>query len=290
MPLLPGKKNIGKNIEKEEMAGKPKAQSLAIALNVARKNKRKKMAQGGSVKDTAAGEDRPMPDSRYDDSHQVSRNSGKKPPHDDSMTSTPERKQASQGVSISLSTPSERGSDSLAERQKKAKQMEADMDMSMSPASPEEQPSESMDEDMHAGDAASPDEVDPHSGESEQDMMRRHAMERAKFSDGGRVDMDMDDEMGEDRPATMAEAIMRKRSMRKRFADGGMVDLEENSKEQKNNEDDYSFDALMKESYDLDQLSPQPKDSNEHGDDLSDADSHDHIDMMRRKIKAKKGM
>jgi len=38
MPLLKGKKNIGKNIQKEERAGKPQKQAIAIALNVARKS------------------------------------------------------------------------------------------------------------------------------------------------------------------------------------------------------------------------------------------------------------
>lgn len=38
MPLLKGKKNIGKNIKTEESAGKPKRQAVAIALNVARKS------------------------------------------------------------------------------------------------------------------------------------------------------------------------------------------------------------------------------------------------------------
>jgi len=39
MPLIASgsKRAIGKNIEKEEAAGKPKKQAVAIALNVARK-------------------------------------------------------------------------------------------------------------------------------------------------------------------------------------------------------------------------------------------------------------
>ena len=37
MPLLSGKKNIGKNIETEQAHGKSHKQSVAIALNVARK-------------------------------------------------------------------------------------------------------------------------------------------------------------------------------------------------------------------------------------------------------------
>ena len=38
MPLLPGKKNIGKNIEREQAHGKPHAQAVAIALDVARRS------------------------------------------------------------------------------------------------------------------------------------------------------------------------------------------------------------------------------------------------------------
>lgn len=38
MPLLPGKKNIGKNISEMEKSGHKKSQSIAAALNEARKN------------------------------------------------------------------------------------------------------------------------------------------------------------------------------------------------------------------------------------------------------------
>ena len=38
MPLLGGKKNIGKNIEIEEAHGKPHKQAVAIALDVARRS------------------------------------------------------------------------------------------------------------------------------------------------------------------------------------------------------------------------------------------------------------
>lgn len=43
MPLLKGKKNIGKNIKKEMASGKPKKQAIAIALNVAGKSKKGKV-------------------------------------------------------------------------------------------------------------------------------------------------------------------------------------------------------------------------------------------------------
>lgn len=50
MPLLPGKKNVGKNIKTEQEAGKPHKQAIAIALNVARRSGAK-MNAGGMVKD-----------------------------------------------------------------------------------------------------------------------------------------------------------------------------------------------------------------------------------------------
>jgi 8-oxo-dGTP pyrophosphatase MutT (NUDIX family) len=45
MPLAPGKRNIGRNIETEQAAGKPHDQAVAIALDVARR----KRAEGGSA-------------------------------------------------------------------------------------------------------------------------------------------------------------------------------------------------------------------------------------------------
>lgn len=42
MPLKPGKKNIGKNIDTEISHGKSRNQSIAIALDVAKGKKKKK--------------------------------------------------------------------------------------------------------------------------------------------------------------------------------------------------------------------------------------------------------
>ena len=42
MPLLPGKKNIGRNIAEMETNGHPKDQSVAAALNKAKVKKKKK--------------------------------------------------------------------------------------------------------------------------------------------------------------------------------------------------------------------------------------------------------
>lgn len=42
MPLLKGKKNIGKNIKTEMAHGKPRDQAIAIALSVAGESKKKR--------------------------------------------------------------------------------------------------------------------------------------------------------------------------------------------------------------------------------------------------------
>lgn len=110
---------------------------------------------------------------------------------------------------------------------------------------------------------------------------------KKRMADGGMIDaeeMDEDQE-GEDRDNSVADKIMAK----KRMADGGQVDLEENSEESPNEEDQMSFEANGKEQYDLSQLDEQPEDSNEHGHELLDEDSHDMVEKIRRKIKAKRG-
>jgi hypothetical protein len=51
MPLIKSKSKqaVGKNIKKEEEAGKPHNQAIAIALEVQRRAKARKMADGGTV-------------------------------------------------------------------------------------------------------------------------------------------------------------------------------------------------------------------------------------------------
>ncbi len=52
MPLIKGftSKSIGKNIKKEEGAGKPKKQAIAIALDVARRAAKKAKTKSASKK------------------------------------------------------------------------------------------------------------------------------------------------------------------------------------------------------------------------------------------------
>lgn len=390
MPLMQSasKKAFKKNVETEMDAnpGKAKrAQNLAIAYSVQKKNKpKKKMAEGGAVKDTAAGEDRPMPDNRYQDSGSIGRNSGNKALSNSQWTDNPTVKQAQKPSITPLSRPKIVGSDAFSVRnrdmtedendfqmsvppqspkaQPKAmddeegpnrqgpaisdmaeqhnnrkppykfakedqysedeaesdmKQMadggrvdmepkdhgmelderddEAHLQSSASPASPEEQPNKQYDESHEYGmKSGEPDEASPHTGETEQDMLRRHAKELAAFAKGGQV-MNPKLEQSHEEPSeddmpydNISDHIMAKKK-KKMMADGGEVDLDNNAREFGNAEDDMSWNALRKENYSEESAltdATSPEDSNEHGRTLSDADAHDMVDTIRKKLKS----
>src|ERR1035437_6464772 len=75
MPLIKSgsKKAFEKNVKAEDEAGKPQKQSLAIAFSVQRKNKaKKKMKDGGEVKDPISGLGPDKPGSEQEKRHQGS--------------------------------------------------------------------------------------------------------------------------------------------------------------------------------------------------------------------------
>lgn len=250
MPLIKSgsQKAVGKNIGAEEKAGKPKAQSLAIALSVQRKNKKsKKMAAGGKVEEEIG-----------------------KGPEADANPGTPKRK---------------------ADNEKPAEDeiMSQDFTKGSNPDAmddSEDAPPKADYSGQRYADGGMIDEAAPHTGETMEDMLRRHADEIRGLS-GDNDEMEVSHEV--EHPHSMAEAIMQKRKM----ADGGMVDLEANSEESPNMEDQYSFRANGKEQYDLSQLSKQPRDSNLRGDSREDAsenmDDASLVDAIRRKLRAKRG-
>lgn len=125
----------------------------------------------------------------------------------------------------------------------------------------------------------------PGEEDNDADLAKRQAKSASSgpnFASENEADID-------DEADSIADAILRKRRNAKMMAEGGQVDLEENSEEAPNFEDDASFEANGKEQYDDSQLSAQPQDSNEHGDDIS-ADEHDMISRIRAKLRAKRGM
>lgn len=273
MPLLKGKENIGHNIKMEQKSGKSPKQSLAIALNVAKINKkRKKMASGGKVEQSASDEKRPSPSQEFADRAQDSK-VHKKPLQDSNWLDNPSVEEAGRSKSVS---PSSAASSNFHSKRP-----------NISDLSPEEMNM------IHehrrkmafggAVDSAPSTHVSPFEAEEENSLARRMIEaehEREALANGGLVSFEESEEYNS--PVSIADEIMRKR----RMSDGGQVDLEANSEESPNFEDQQSFKANGKEQYDLSQLDPQPEDSNEHGDDI-DSDEHDMVSQIRRKMKSR---
>ncbi len=101
-------------------------------------------------------------------------------------------------------------------------------------------------------------------------------MPGGNYAEGGEV---------EEHYSSIADAILAK----KRKMQEGAVDINENAEEMPNQYDELNMEAAGKELYDDDQLSDQPMDSNEHGDDI-DSDDHDMISQIRKKMKSKRDM
>ncbi len=151
MPLIQSKskKALSKNIA-TEMDAHPgasnRAQNLAIAFETQRRNKRKKMADGGSVNETAASERRPMPEERDKDASMVSRNSTKKPLTNSDWTGRPTVTQAQMNNRrkvMPIKHPKMVPSSVINTR---LRDEEDDLQSSEAPGSPDEQPSSWMNE------------------------------------------------------------------------------------------------------------------------------------------------
>lgn len=144
-----------------------------------------------------------------------------------------------------------------------------------------------------AGDSRDEDMIEGkprrHSDEKRAGSMRASADDRddrdmQMLSQGGEID-----DLREETPRTIAEAVMRKKRM---MAKGGMVDIQDNGREDPESYDDLNRAAAMKDDayFDDSQLSAQPMGSNEHGDDLSDEDKHGAgmIAEIMRKMRSKR--
>lgn len=270
MPLIQGKskKSLSKNIEAEMHAGKPQKQAIAIAYSVQKKNKAKK-SYGGMTPG-------------YSDGGEI-RAASERPSED-------EKRKRSQDMLDAHET--EHGPELDARREHMVSEDESDSrehDMLTGPTSHSEE-LDARKESMSGIDSSHTDR--------DEDMLdskpTRHSDEKRAgttrtSADDARTDRDEDMlrmAHGGEVAKSIAEAILHKKRM---LAQGGEI-LEENSEESPNIEDQLSFDALRKENYSehsaLDDLT-SPMDSNEHGHDLPDEDSHDMVDRIRAKIKSK---
>jgi len=251
MPLLPGKskKAFSKNVETEMKHGKPMDQSLAIAYSVKRKNKKpKKMAEGGNV--NAKNERRPMPDNRYDDAKMDARNSGNKPPKDDSWSSNITLKQAQKPSITKLSQPKIIGSDAFSVRNRDMHEDEADM----------------MDRIHPESDLAQPPQRDNEDGPNRQgpkvpDMAAQHKAKRPPYNKA------IEDQYAQD----MAAAEMKKRQS---YAQGGPVmEPEDSGLELMERSDEAHLQSME---------SPSEDEGSQEAHSLNEEDSmghNDHLDM-----------
>jgi hypothetical protein len=180
MPLSQGKskKAFSKNVATEMNAGKPMKQSLAIAYSVKKANsKKKKMAEGGSVRD----EKRPMPDDLHDDKVMANQNRGNKAAKDDSWTdrSTVVQAQSNNGRTVKpIKQPKMVPSNAFSVRMRDE---EADLqDSAGVNDGPQRQP---LERDNEEGPDRQGDEVP--------DMQDEHSTHRKPYAKGGMID-DMD--------------------------------------------------------------------------------------------------
>lgn len=226
-------------------SGKPQDQSLAIAYSVKRKPK-KKMAQGGKVNESAASEHRPNPEERDKDAKSVSRNSGNKPPKQDSWTDQPTVTQARKPSLTKLSRPKIVGSDAFSVRSREEVEAGLDQIDSYPPQSPKakaprrlieldadksgpDTPSLHMKKMANGGEVSFEESeedhaVHPEGLEEDNDQMkppssRYMSGQNQMLAEGGEVERDHED--------SIAAAIMAKRDRMHAAIDSGARDLDE---------------------------------------------------------------
>lgn len=118
-------------------------------------------------------------------------------------------------------------------------------------------------------------EQDPAGLESDDDQMalkKENYMsdEMPHFAEGGEV--------------SIADTIRKRRKEQMNPPSDGMVSLEDNSEEEPNQYDALDGKSANEEQYDSGQISPQPEDSNEHGDSAEES----LLDAVRRKMSNKR--
>lgn len=286
--------------------------NLATAYGVQRK---KKMAKGGQVNESAKSEARPMPDETDKDSASVSRNDTKKALSQSGWTDQPTVAQAQSKPRVQpIKHPKMVPSNAFSAR---LRDQESDLETSAKPNNgPQQQPpaidneegadrkgpsvpalkmkkmakggmineevsmskSEEDMEEHPAGLESDDDSKKP----SNSEIMSNHV---EMLADGGMINHD---EVEDDLHDSIAAAIMAKKD-RMKMAEGGQVDLDSNAEEQPNSYYHQNEDAALKENYDegMDNLK-QPMDSNEHGHELSDEDAHDLVSKIRMKMAARR--
>lgn len=289
MPLKQSssKKAFESNLKKEISVGKPKDQSLAIAFQVQRKNKKKAkggLIRAGSEKPTEdkdemgqtkmyaeggpirAGGTPPTADQGQDHSCTYMCNNNKHYDKDGSLISAEgsNRPTADSHQDMDSPTPGNRNSESF----RRGGSSRPSADSGNDEAAPHRTPMKDINL-VRAG-STRPNEDEDERGQTK------------TLAHGG----DVEDETDNHHVGTMADAIAKRLAVHM-MARGGMIDRDNNATEQDNYEDDLSFDALGKKVYDDEQLDDQPSDSNEIGDER-EKDEEDEKDTSIRSRIAKR--
>lgn len=313
MPLMKksSKGAFEHNVKAEMDGGKPQDQSLAIAYEIKRKAKRKKMAAGGI---TANEEGEANADNQYTSESMAMKRptSGdiNHPSFDREGRSTadnswtPEEMRMGKGPMSPRSNPSDVTANqegmATADNQRRRPMAHGGITANEEGRATADNAADDLDELMMFANGG--EVVDgPALAERINRIRDRRAMADGGMATADNADDGLDTDMmhqessggsgsfDEDENRRMASGgSVADKIRRKRMAAGGQVSLEDNSREDLNNEDQMSYRAGLKEQYDDSQISSQPGDSNEHGDDI-DSDEYDHLAAIRRKMKLKRG-
>lgn len=252
MPLMQSKSKKAFQSNLKTELKAGKPKDQSLAISYNIQRKNAKKKMAQGGEITAKDESRPMPDQEFNDSSDASMNRGRKPLGKSDWTDDTYSEQASR----SFSKP----------------QREMDTDFVSEGESKADNSYDSEEMEMEKESSSDPMDINEHHYEDISD---------AKYAHGGEI---------EDHYDSIADHVMAK--MRAKYAEGGMVDLNANSEEAPNYAYMDNHDAYMKEQYDLDQLSPQPEDSNEKGDSREDDSENEHdadvVSAIRRKMKSKR--
>lgn len=331
MPLKQGssKGAFSGNVSKEMHAGKPQKQALAIAYSVQRKNKRKKMADGGALESNKSAAE------QISDSFNAATAYGsQKKASGGEINFRDERRadadDASDSRDLGMLKKADGGQIPLEHIDADSITSE-ELDMIRKSRMEKSVRGQSAAEpDRSSADKPSPKDERAERmlhQESDDSASNNPKLQQSKLAYGGEVEISFNDEqranadnagdrededMLDDKPLGLEahsrrdlspdeeeahspiDAIMQRRYMGGPIEkDDDMADMHQNSREEPNNEDDMSFNALRKENYSedaaLDALD-QPADSNMKSPEHDPEDEHDMIEKMRSKIRSKRGL
>ena len=293
--------------------------NLDMAVEIQRKNKRKKMAEGGPI--SAKTESRPMPETHGVDAHEIAHNAAKHALIEAGMMDAPEGDMKKPKVQPKAGPDMVKSSVFTARVMKPGDHLMEEAKPESDKAQPpktynEEGPDRhgpstkslkmkkmaeggEINDDVSMHDAEEDDVVHPEGLESDNDEMGDKDAMLDHFAEGGEVD----DEEALEHHASIAAAIMAKKAAKhalesgsededeaEMFAEGGQVGLESNEEEQPNMY--YGRNkAALKENYgdDLNEMD-QPEDSNLTGDEEESESENKNarISQMRKRVMAKR--